>query len=260
MISPKKSLGQNFLTNISVLEKIKNSLSIEENDTILEIGPGPGALTSHLLPFATNYSSIEIDERCITSLNELKKKYPFFNPSYGDVLKVSLNNFKNCTKVVGNLPYNISTPIMERVALELNPKLVVCMFAEGTADRFTAKVGTKNYSSGSVFMQSFFDISSVCTVKRGSFYPPPKINSKVLLFKPLNVDKAETLLFTKFVQSLFSYRRKTLYNALKNTSDKDIAQKIKNDYCGSLDKRPGMSSMEEFKALYELFKRYEQHE
>ncbi|MCK5847835.1 MAG: ribosomal RNA small subunit methyltransferase A [Caldisericia bacterium] len=257
MIRPKKSLGQNFLTNVAILEKIKNALELKENDTLLEIGPGPGSLTNYLLPFTSNYSSIEIDERFTTALGELKSKYPFFNPFYGDFLNVSLESFKECKKVVGNLPYNISTPIMERVALELNPEIVVCMFAEGTADRYTAQVGTDNYSSGSVFIQSFFDVKQVCTVKKGSFYPPPKINSKVLLFKPLTVNKKETLLFTKFVQRLFSFRRKTLYNALKNSTNQSIAKRIKDTYSGSLGRRPEMISKEEFQALYELFKRYE---
>ena len=253
MISPKKSLGQNFITNIGVLDRICKALDLQSDDQVLEIGPGPGALTRFLLPYTNSYSAIEIDDRCIPILDELKAEYPFFQPISGDILKISLDPYKKCTKIVGNLPYNISTPIMERIALELNPDVIVCMFAQGTAERYTASVGTKNYSSGTVFMQSFFRIDTICSVKKGSFYPPPKIHSKVLRFFPLNVDRYEIFHFTKFVQRLFSFRRKTLFNALKNSFGNHVARNIELNHKKDLSRRPEMIPMEEFFEIYSIY-------
>ncbi len=255
MIEPKKSLGQNFLHDSHIVQKIKNALDIQPTDQLLEIGPGLGALTKVLLPEFNRYVAIEVDPRCIEQLLPLQEQHSYFQPILGDFLSIDLSPWKRFTKVVGNLPYHIATPIMERIATCLEPKKIVCMFASGTADRFIADTASVHYSSASILMQSFFTMKEVCTVQRGSFFPPPKITSKVISFEPKNVPIASTLLFTKFVQKIFSYRRKTLYNAIKNSFSLQVAEYLQSHIDISMQKRPEVVSREEYQ---ELFLRYQE--
>jgi 16S rRNA (adenine1518-N6/adenine1519-N6)-dimethyltransferase len=250
MIDPKKSLGQNFLQDIHIIQKIKDALDIQPTDQLLEIGPGLGALTKVLLPESSHYVAIEIDSRCIEQLLPLQDQYPYFQPILGDFLSIDLTPWKKFTKVVGNLPYHIATPIMEKIATSLEPTKIVCMFASETADRFIANTASLHYSSASILMQSFFTMKEVCTVKKGSFFPPPKITSKVLSFEPKIVPVAPTLLFTKFVQKIFSYRRKTLYNAIKNSFSLQVAEYLQSHVDISMQKRPEVISREEYQQLF----------
>ncbi len=253
MIDPKKSLGQNFLQDIHIIEKIKKALDIQPTDHLLEIGPGLGALTKVLLPEFKRYVAIEIDPRCIEQLFPLQEQYPYFQPILGDFLSIDLSPWKKFTKIVGNLPYHIATPIMEKIATSLKPTKIVCMFASGTADRFIANTASVHYSSASILMQSFFAMQEVCTVQKGSFFPPPKITSKVLSFKPKKVSVDSTLLFTKFVQKIFSYRRKTLYNAIKNSFSLQVAEYLQSHLDISMQKRPEVISKEEYQQLFLLY-------
>ncbi|MDD4028360.1 MAG: 16S rRNA (adenine(1518)-N(6)/adenine(1519)-N(6))-dimethyltransferase RsmA [Caldisericia bacterium] len=252
-MKPRKSLGQNFLHDIHTIGKIREALDLQPSDQLLEIGPGLGALTKHLLPNCRQYTAIEIDPRCVKELVPWEQEYPYFQIIEGDFLSILLEPWKNYTKVVGNLPYHIATPIMERVATQLQPNKIVCMFAIGTANRYIADVGTPHYSSASVMMQSFFSIETVCTVQKGSFFPPPSISSKVLSFIPKQVPVEKTLQFTKFVQKIFSYRRKTLYNAIKNSYSENVASHIQSSCTISMQRRPETCSIEEFHFLYQKY-------
>ncbi len=254
MINPKKKWGQNFLHDSHVLNKIRDALQINTTDQVLEIGPGLGALTELLVPISTNYTAIEIDPRCVQELQKICIDYPHFHLVHHDFLKVPLEPWINTTKIVGNLPYNISTPIMKRIASYLQPNKIVCMFAKGTAERYTAKEGTRHFSSGTIFMQSFFDISVVCDVKKGSFFPPPKIDSQVLSFVPKkNIDKQKTFRFTEFVQKLFSYRKKTLLKAIRNAYGISVSECLVTQSNISLQKRPEELSMEQFHRLFDVY-------
>ncbi len=261
-MKPKKSLGQNFLHDINIVLKIQKALDLQSTDQLLEIGPGLGALTKHLLPSCKEYAAIEIDPRCIQELLFLEQEHAHFRIVQGDFLTINLEPWKNYTKVVGNLPYHIATPIMERIATELQPTKIVCMFAIGTADRYIATVGTPQYSSASIMMQSFFSMETVCTVKKGSFFPSPSIDSKVLSFTPKEVQIKKTLQFTKFVQKIFSYRRKTLYNAIKNSYSDRVASFIQSNCAILMQRRPEMCSMEDFQWVYQYYREtmYEKNE
>lgn len=215
MILPQKSLGQHFLTNEHILLKIVNALQIEQNDALLEIGAGPGYLTRKLLNPSIKLNVVEIDKRFSSFLDPIKEKNSNFNVYYDDFLKMNLDPFYHINKFVGNLPYNIAMPIIERITTLLKPKLIVFMLAKGTAERLLAKPGQKEYSAGTIFAQSFYQVSLVASVSKNLFHPPPKIDSAICRMVKKKVNTPEMIAFNHFVRSLFSYRRKTLHNAIK---------------------------------------------
>jgi 16S rRNA (adenine1518-N6/adenine1519-N6)-dimethyltransferase len=221
MLKPRKSLGQNFLLNSGIAEKIKLALTPSKDDTLLEIGAGPGNLTSFLAPYVKKIYAVEIDERFKESLSSLREKFKNIEIVWDDFLKITINeDIKRVNKVYGNLPYNIGAPILERIAYETDIPICVFMFANGTAKRFLAKEGDRNYSSGTIFVKTFFEVEKVAYVSKGSFFPMPKVDSEVLKFTRLPGREKEFLKeFNKFTKKLFSFRRKTILNALSKTLD-----------------------------------------
>lgn len=223
----RKCFGQNFLKNPYILNQIKIALLLEKNDSVLEVGPGPSFLTRLLVPEVKQYFAVEIDKQFKTTLESIHQEYPHFTYIINDFLSISMEPFFDFSKFVGNLPYNISTPILYKIASETRIGTLVCMFAEGSADRFLAKPASKNYSAGSILVQSFFTVEKILFVSRSQFNPPPKIDSIVLRFKRKEGDQKETIAFNHWIQPLFSYRRKTITNALTQIlKSKDKTQSI----------------------------------
>jgi 16S rRNA (adenine1518-N6/adenine1519-N6)-dimethyltransferase len=242
MIVPNKELGQHFLTDENILNKIRVSLDLLSNDNLLEVGPGPAYLTRYLLPGINSLHAVEIDPRTKPILLPLAKQFPQLVLYFEDFLKMDLMPLKAINKACGNLPYQVAMPIIERISYELNPTLMVFMLAEGTALRLMSKPGQEEYSAASVFAQSFYEVSLVCKVSRNSFHPPPKIDSMVCCFKAKPIDRKRTKQFVAFARSLFSYRRKTLANALKNCN-------YPGDYCHFKDRIETYSISD----LYQIF-------
>jgi 16S rRNA (adenine1518-N6/adenine1519-N6)-dimethyltransferase len=220
----KKCLGQNFLQNPHILSQIVDALSLSPSDRVLEVGPGPSYLTRRIVPHVVSYFAIEIDNQFFGILGSLEKEYPNFHFVIDDFLKVPLRMFISCNKFVGNLPYNISTPILYRIATESKIETLVCMFALGTAERFLANPGTANYSSGTVLAQSFFDVEKIAHVPRTQFNPAPKVDSMILRFTRKDISQSKMIEFNNWVQPFFSYRRKTILNSfIQARITKDIA-------------------------------------
>lgn len=215
MIVPNKELGQHFLTDEVILNKIRTALDLNLNDMLLEVGPGPAYLTKYLLPGIKELHAVEIDLRTRPLLLPLGQQYPNLFLYFEDFLKMNLVPLKSINKACGNLPYQVAMPIIERISYELNPSLMVFMLAEGTALRLMSKPGREEYSAASIFAQSFYEVSLVSKVSRKLFHPPPKIDSMICCFKAKRIDRNKTKKFVTFARSLFSYRRKTLANALR---------------------------------------------
>lgn len=225
-VKPKKHLGQHFLTDLTIAQKIADSLTRNGYKKVLEIGPGMGVLTQFLLkkPFDTHV--IEIDRE---SVIYLEKNFPSLQGKIlpADFLKLSLSDhFKDeAIAIIGNFPYNISTQIVFKMLenREQIPELAG-MFQKEVAKRFAAPPGNKTYGIISVLAQAFYDIEYLFTVPPSVFNPPPKVDSGVIRFirkedYSLPVDEA---LFFRVVKTSFNQRRKTLRNSLKsfNLSDK----------------------------------------
>jgi 16S rRNA (adenine1518-N6/adenine1519-N6)-dimethyltransferase len=219
-VRPKKSLGQHFLTDPNIAQKIADSIDGTEQKIVLEIGPGTGVLTS-LLVKKENFDihAIEIDSE---SYEYLQGAYPLLGDKliYKDFLKFDLKEiFHEPMTIIGNFPYNISSQIFFRVLENRDLVLdVVCMIQKEVADRIKASHGNKTYGILSVFLQAFYDIDYLFTVGPKVFNPPPKVNSAVIHLKRNSrktLDCNEVLFF-KVVKQGFNQRRKTLRNSLKS--------------------------------------------
>lgn len=219
-VSPKKKLGQHFLNDLNIAQKIADLLQDQFCENILEIGPGTGVLTQFLIPYSQNLKLVEIDTESVAYLNQ---KYPEFQKNIlsEDFLKMDLSkvyegqNFS----IIGNFPYNISSQIVFR-ALEYRQYVpFFCgMFQKEVAQRICEKPGTKAYGILSVLCQTYFHTQYHFSVPPGVFSPPPKVDSGVLSLQKkedLIIDFDEKLLF-KVVKTSFQQRRKTLRNSLKS--------------------------------------------
>ncbi len=246
----KKSLGQNFLNDKNIIKKISNSINPKEKDLIIEIGPGEGALTKELISKNCDVISFEIDKRLEETLIQIKSDN--LKIIYEDFLKVNLNNYINekyeNVYFVGNLPYYITTAIINKITEESSPKEIIIMIQKEVANRFMAKVKTKQYNSLSVFLQYNYNINKICEVSRNCFYPIPKVDSMVIKLtrqdKYKKLCSNEKLLF-RIVKDAFRQKRKNLNNNLKSY-DKETITKILNKYDKSLYNRAEEITIEEF--------------
>ncbi|GAB4131234.1 MAG: 16S rRNA (adenine(1518)-N(6)/adenine(1519)-N(6)) -dimethyltransferase RsmA [Bacteroidia bacterium] len=219
-VRAKKHLGQHFLRDENIARKIAQTLHPDGRyNKVLEIGPGMGVLTKHLLErqeFET--SVIEIDHE---SVDYLKEHYPQLAPRIisGDFLRLDLRAlFHEPFAVIGNFPYNISSQILFRVVEHRELILEMSgMFQKEVAERVAAPPGSKTYGILSVLIQAWYDIEYLFTVSEHVFSPPPKVKSAVIRLRRNSTDHLECdeKLFTEVVKAAFNQRRKTLRNALK---------------------------------------------
>ncbi|MDD5042837.1 MAG: 16S rRNA (adenine(1518)-N(6)/adenine(1519)-N(6))-dimethyltransferase RsmA [Candidatus Omnitrophica bacterium] len=228
-LKPKKSLGQNFLTDKNVQNKIIGACALHKEDVVLEIGAGKGDMTRRLAEEAGKVYSIEIDKGLIPVLEENLKDFPNCVILNKDILKFDINRFREeCSpqrkiKVVGNIPYYISTPIIER--------LIACRGAVDSAfitvqkefaRRVCAGAGSKDYGSFSCFVRYYAQTCILFEIKRGSFVPVPGVDSSLLKFvfrtvPPVKVEQEDKLF--KLIRGAFGQRRKTLKNSLSGLVD-----------------------------------------
>jgi 16S rRNA (adenine1518-N6/adenine1519-N6)-dimethyltransferase len=218
-VRPKKHLGQHFLKDLSIAERIAKALTGHgEYNSVLEVGPGTGVLTQFLLKEAYETWVVDIDKESIAYLQENFKALEG-RIIDGDFLKYDfLKDTGAPLAIIGNFPYNISSQIFFRI-LELRNEVpeVVCMIQKEVADRIAEPPGSKTYGILSVLLQAYYDIEYLFTVKPGVFNPPPKVNSGVIRLKRNSVKRldCDEKLFKQVVKAGFQMRRKTLRNALK---------------------------------------------
>ena len=216
---PRKRFGQNFLVDEQVINQIVSTVSPKKNDTVIEIGPGKGALTYPLINHLEKIHVIEIDRDLISLLQKKNNKKISIHES--DALVFNFDQFKQNIRIVGNLPYNISSPLLFRLLNYRNNIIdMTFMLQKEVVDRIVAPPGSKVYGRISVIMQAFFDAELVFMVPKESFDPQPKIESAILYLKtkskPL-VQNSKPL--EEIVKIAFSQRRKTLKNCLKSVLD-----------------------------------------
>lgn len=260
-ISANKSLGQNFLINDSVVNKIVESAEITKNDLVIEIGPGLGNLTEFLLEKAGKVIAIELDQRMLEILNDRFSLYDNFEIINEDVLKVNLNELisenKNSeiknAKIVANLPYYITTPIIMKLLEEkLDIETITVMVQKEVADRLIAIPGEK--LSGAITYSVYYYATSenVTIVENNSFIPEPEVDSEVIklsIRKNPPVELLDEDQFFKTVKASFMQRRKTLINALVNggiLKNKQDAKKLFDDLNMDYNTRGESLSIEKF--------------
>ena len=226
-ISANKNLGQNFLIDENVIQNIIDSAQIDENDFVIEIGPGLGTLTSQLVEKADKVIAIELDQKMVKILQERFSLYSNFQLLNEDVLKVDLKtliekeNTQKCpVKIVANLPYYITTPIIMKLLEEKLPiQNITVMVQKEVADRLTAIPGEKNTGAITYCVYYYCEPKQVRLVPNTSFIPEPKVNSEVIQLNIRQnppVQLKDEIVFFKIVKASFMQRRKTLLNGLTN--------------------------------------------
>ncbi len=212
---PKKSLGQNFLIDKSIIETICNAGNLSENDNVLEIGPGTGNLTEFILhKNPKKFYIIEKDERLITKLiKRFDNKLTIINE---DILKYDLKLLNNKNLIIfGNLPYNISSKILVNLinysCSKFSYKKLVLMFQKEVADRILAEFNSKNYGRLSIFSSWKFDIKKVVDIDPTSFFPKPKVMSSLLIFEPkINYIKFKNSKNLEHITNIFFNQRRKM--------------------------------------------------
>ena len=236
-----KNLGQNFLINDEVVEKIVDSAEVNEEDLVIEIGPGLGNLTEYLLERAGKVIAIELDNRMIEILQDRFSLYNNFELLNQDVLKVDLDELiknnksekiKNA-KIVANLPYYITTPIIMKLLEEkLDIESITVMIQKEVADRLIAKPGSKLSGAITYCVYYYATAESVTIVENNSFIPEPAVDSEVIRLLIRNehpVELEDESEFFKLIKVSFMQRRKTLINSIVNggiVSNKEEAKRI----------------------------------
>ena len=226
----KKKFGQNFLKDKNIITKIANVVETNKKDLIIEIGPGAGALTEELVK-KSQLLAYEIDKDLEeTLINKFKDNN--FNIIFDDFLKRNLKEDLSQIKydklyVIANLPYYITTPIINKIINEkINVQEMVLMVQKEVGERFSAKLGTKDYSSITIFLNYYFDIKKEFIVSRNSFYPAPNVDSIIISLrkkeKKYNVKNEE--IFFKLIRDSFVQKRKTLKNNLKEYNFLEIGK------------------------------------
>ena len=229
-IKANKSLGQNFLINSEVVENIVNSSEITDEDMVVEIGPGLGTLTKYLLEKAGKVLCVELDSKMIKILQDRFSIYDNFEVINADVLKLNLNDIisenkkqgkiRN-VKVVANLPYYITTPIIMKLLEEkLDIKSITVMIQKEVADRLIETPGGKNTGAITYTVYYYCDSEKIMEVPNSSFIPEPEVTSEVIKMNlrgnpVVEIDNPKVMLM--IIKSAFMQRRKTLLNALTNT-------------------------------------------
>ncbi|WP_072061261.1 16S rRNA (adenine(1518)-N(6)/adenine(1519)-N(6))-dimethyltransferase RsmA, partial [Clostridium novyi] len=253
-----KSLGQNFLTDQNVLDDIVNGSNVCEEDFVIEIGPGVGTLTKELLKKAKKVCAVELDSELIPILTEELKDFPNFELIHKDALKVDFNELigeEKSVKVVANLPYYVTTPIIARLLKEgYKFKSLTIMIQKEVAERIASEPNCKEYGALSILVQYYCDTEILRKVPPTCFIPQPKVDSIIIKLDRLDEPRVKVKdeeLFFKIVRQSFNMRRKTLRNAIKSLGDVsgDHIEKVFNDAGIDPRRRGETLSIEEFGKL-----------
>jgi 16S rRNA (adenine1518-N6/adenine1519-N6)-dimethyltransferase len=246
-VKPKKYLGQHFLLDNTVSQKIAEAIKIENKVNLLEIGPGTGALTQFLMGENITLGAYELDNESIIYLN---KNFPNLIVHNQDVLKIEWKRIFNYNfSVTGNFPYNISSQIMFKIYENRDIiDQMVGMFQKEVAERICSSTGTKKYGILSVLIQAFYNVDYLFTVNEDAFNPPPKVKSGVIRIVRNDIIKldCDEKLFLRVVKAIFNQRRKMARNSLKS-----MLGDLKIDHV-LLTKRPEQLSVENFIEITKL--------
>ena len=260
-----RSLGQNFITDRSIIERIVEGAGVGENDLVIEIGPGIGVLTAEAAEAAARVIAVEIDSKLIPILSETLAEYDNIKVINQDLLKTDVNkiieeekaagNFTGAVRIIGNLPYYITTPIIMGL-LESGVKAdsITVMMQKEVADRIKASPGSKTYGAISAAVQYYCIVEQIASVPKEVFVPRPKVDSAVLnlhIRKEKPVELTDEKMFFACIRSGFGQRRKTLLNSLTGTAglSKEDIRNILSTVGIDPVRRAETLNMEEFAAI-----------
>lgn len=258
-VRAKKSLGQNFLVDPNYQKKIVAALDPQETDHIIEIGPGTGALTQHLVG-KTRLTVIELDDDLAAALEQRYKDVPSFRVVHQDVMTASLRSIEpdlEAAKVVGNIPYNITSPLLFKLLeRDARPALIVVMVQKEVADRVAARPGDRDFGALTVGIQAVADVERLFVVPSGAFRPAPKVDSAVVRIvprRPFALSPQEDYDLRALTRAAFGMRRKQLQKILRSAAryelDAAAMERLAAEFGSALTARPEQLSVDQFVAL-----------
>jgi len=254
----KKSLGQNFLSNEKIANRIIAKLDLSKDDTVIEIGAGAGTLTEELAKKAGKIIAYEIDQSLKPLLEDRLKGFKNVELVFEDFLKADLRNLPTGNLAyVANIPYFITSPIIEKIFLESSRfRFAALMVQKELAERIAASHGSKRFGSISFLVQYFCKVEKILEVSRSHFIPNPKVDSIVVKLTPIdrNTDIEELTRLFRFSRRLFSQRRKMLKNILSSMGYPKEKIELLNDKI-DLRLRPEKLSVEQIIELYQILER-----
>jgi 16S rRNA (adenine1518-N6/adenine1519-N6)-dimethyltransferase len=261
-VRAKKSLGQNFLVDPNLQRKILAALGGGSGDEVLEIGPGRGALTAHLAGQVRRLILVELDDALAADLREAHAGRPDVRVVHANVLDVRLGDLTSepeKLKVVGNIPYNITTPIVFHLLERPRPAVILLMVQREVAERIVARPGTAAYGALSVGVRTVAAVERVLNVPRGAFRPVPGVDSAVVRITPTRpppLDADEEVRLRTLTRSAFQWRRKQLQKILRDHPELRVREErlpsIERELGVSLSARPETLSPEDFVRLARL--------
>ena len=247
MFKTKKSLGQNFLIDTSIVDRIIKSVDVKDNEKILEVGPGIGYLTKELKSFNSDLTCFEIDldtKKYLDKLVDDKTKV-----IYKDFMQVDLNEYYNKDDkihVIANIPYYITTPIIEKIIdSKLNILDMTLMVQKEVADRLSSKPKSSEYGYITVYLNYYFEVNKLFNVDKSCFNPAPKVDSAIIQLKKKDKIKVNEEVFFKLIKDSFRLKRKNLRNNLKE-NDLDKIETILSNHGLSLTARAEELSLDVF--------------
>lgn len=264
-VRAKKSLGQNFLVDTNYQKKIVGALDLHEEDELIEIGPGTGALTQHMVGQVRRFTVIELDDQLAAALRDRYQDVPSFQLVHQDVMNAPLTQISEhieTAKIVGNIPYNITSPLIFRLLERANrPALIVVMVQKEVADRMVAPPGDKEFGALSVGVQAVAHAERLFVVPRGAFRPAPNVDSAVVRIVPkrpfeLTPDEEQDL--RALTRTAFAMRRKQLQKILRSAAgyelDAEAVARLQAQLGQALTSRPEELSADQFVALSRLLR------
>lgn len=248
----KKKFGQNFISDINIINSFVNKIDIDKSTLVIEIGPGAGILTSVLAKVAKQVICYEIDTELKNILSNKLQEYNNIEIHWQDFLEANIEeDIKkyeyNKICVVANIPYYITTPIIERIIqTKIDFDSISIMVQKEVGERFLAKAGTKDYGSLTVYLNYYYNVSKLLNVPKTVFTPMPKVDSVVVKFsKKEKIKVKNEELFLKLVRDSFRQKRKTLLNNLSNYNKETIIDFLNNNHI-SLSVRAEQLTLEQF--------------
>ncbi len=254
--SPQKRLSQNFLIDQNVVQKIVQVADVRPGDVVLEIGPGPGALTSVLLEKGAIVHAIEKDPLFAKALTRLQTKDARLNVYLSDALEFPFKNIP-FQKVIANLPYHITTPLLEK-CFNSSFSSITVMVQKEVADRIFAREGTKTFGSLSLFTRYYARLESQFTVSPNCFYPKPSVASSVIHLCSYPLPEVSPSRFFPMMRHAFTQRRKCLSTSLKEFAPTDVIKKVLRSICVREDARAEMLSLDNWLLLTRAINRWQE--
>ena len=249
-VYPKKRLGQNFLRDDNIVNKIVNRCELKKSDVVLEIGPGLGALTDKLCEIVKKVYAVEIDKGLCEDLSRELSDYNNLEIICKDFLKLNLSIFKERIKIIGNLPFYITSPIISHI---INYKKAIdsifITVQKELARRAVARPGNKQYGAFSCFVQFYTEPKILFDIRKGCFWPRPEVDASFIRLQIRNkpaVEVGDEELFLRLIRTAFNQRRKTILNSLAKIVPKDKLLLLLNDLNINVTSRAENLSLENF--------------